>query len=339
MDLTKDYWGSYDGQDVHLFKLDNGNMQVMLTNFGASITSITTPDKDGIKKNIVLGYDNLAAYIGDEFYTGCVIGRFAGRIANAQFSVNGSLYLLAQNDGDNSLHGGNKGFNKRVFTVTNSGVTDKMASVEFYYRSVHLEEGYPGNLDVWISYQLSASNQLTIKYKALTDKDTHVNLTNHSYFNLSGQQQSALGNQLFIDADNYLPTDKNHIPTGAIAPVKNTPYNFKIRRPITNSLPKFPDSGYNECYILNKDTGKPCAALSDAATGRELTVETDMPALLFYSGDYLGGKFLKNSGVCLETQYFPDSPNHNHFPGTLLKAGGEWESYTRFTFYWDKQPL
>jgi aldose 1-epimerase len=338
MELKKDFWGSYEGHDIQLFKLANDNMEVMLTNFGAAITSIVTPDRHGSNSNIVLGYDTLAGYVYDEFYTGCTIGRFAGRIADAKFSINGSSYQLAQNDGDNNihLHGGNKGFSKQVFAVTNQTVTDTMASVEFYYRSKHLEEGYPGNLDVWITYQLSANNQLTIKYKALTDKDTHVNLTNHSYFNLSGKQQSALNNQLFIDADNYLVINKNHIPTGEIEPVKNTPYNFNIPRPIANGSPKFPDTGYNECYVLNKKPSGPCAALRDEESGREITLETDMPALLFYSGDYLGGKFLKSNGVCLETQFFPDTPNHSDFPSTLLKAGEEWDSYTRFSFYWDK---
>ncbi len=338
MELKKDFWGDYEGHDIQLFKLANNYMEVTLTNFGAAITSIVMPDRNGCNSNIVLGYDNLTGYINDEFYTGCTIGRFAGRIADAKFTINGSSYQLAPNDGDNNihLHGGNKGFGKQVFSVTNQTVTDTTATIEFYYRSKHLEEGYPGNLDVWITYQLSARNQLTIKYKAVTDKDTHVNLTNHSYFNLSGKQQSALNNQLFINADHYLVIDQNYIPTGEIKPVKNTLYNFNIPRPVAGGSSKLPGKGYNECYVLNKKPDGPCAALRDEESGREVTLETDMPALIFYSGDYLSGNFLKNSGVCLETQFFPDTPNHTDFPSTLLKAGEEWDSYTRFNFYWDK---
>jgi aldose 1-epimerase len=335
MKLTKQLWGDYEGHSVHLFKLHNGQMEVTLSNFGALIASIITPDKLGHTGNIVLGYDNLQDYIADEYYTGCIIGRFAGRIADAKLSINGSSYPLAQNDGDNNihLHGGEKGFSKRLFTVTNETITDNAISIEFYYRSAHLEEGYPGNLDVWITYTLSADNQLTIKYKAVTDADTHVNLTNHSYFNLSGKTQSALSHKLFIDADNYLVIGEHHIPTGDIEPVENTPYNFKKQRAIANGSP-YLAGGYNECYVLNKKADVPCATLSDEITGRQITLETDMPALLFYSGDYLGGKFLKNNGVCLETQYFPDAPNHSEFPSTLLKAGEQWESVTRFTFSW-----
>lgn len=337
MELTKELWGNHDGKDVYLFKLSNGQMEVMLSNFGALIAGIIIPDKDGNLSNIVLGYNKLSDYVADEFYTGCTVGRFAGRIAEAKFSINGSSYLLAQNDGDNNihLHGGNKGFNKRVFTVSDESATGYSASVEFYYHSKHLEEGYPGNLDVWITYTLTIDNKLSIKYRAITDRDTHVNLTNHSYFNLSGKNQSALNSKLFINADNYLVIDKNHIPTGRIAPVDNTPYNFKMRRPIANGTLGLP-GGYNECYVLNKADGQLSASLSDDSTGREVILETDMPSLLFYSGDYLGGKFLKNSGVCLETQYFPDTPNHSDFPSTLLKAGEQWESCTRFTFKWDK---
>lgn len=333
MKLTKELWGSYEGQNIYLLKMKNGNIEITVSNFGAVITSILTPDSNGQQNNIVLGYDKLEEYIEDKFYIGCVIGRFSGRIADAKFSVNGIPYTLTQNDGANSLHGGNKGFSKQAFTITNETITDNMVSVELYYRSGHLEEGYPGNLDVLITYQLSDSNQLTIKYKAVTDQDTHVNLTNHSYFNLSGKSINALNHKLFINADNYLVTDKNHIPTGAIKQVKNTPYNFKERRAIISSMPELKGSGYNECYLLNKNLDRPCAGLSDDISGREITLETDMPALLFYSGDFLNGKFPKNNGVCLETQFFPDAPNHSCFYGTLLKAGEVWNSYTRFTFH------
>ena len=335
MNVTKDLWGCYEGHDIYLLKLRNQEMEVGLSNFGAIITGIIIPAKDGHKNNIVLGYDTLQDYIDDEFYTGCVVGRFAGRIADAGFAINGVSYTLAQNEGDNiHLHGGIKGFGKQAFRIVRETVTDTTASVELYYRSHHLEEGYPGNLDVWITYQLSDDNGLTISYKAVTDRDTHINLTNHSYFNLRGEDHDIFDHQLQIDADSYLVSDKNHVPTGAIKPVTNTPYSFKTRRTIAAGIHELGGAGYNECYVLNNKPGAANASLSDEISGRAITLETDMPALLFYTGDYLGGKFIKNNGVCLETQFFPDAPNHRAFPNTLLKAGEQWSSYTRLGFYW-----
>ncbi|QKJ31253.1 galactose mutarotase [Mucilaginibacter mali] len=329
MQLTKAIWGHHEGQNVYLFKLSNGQMEVSLTNFGATIAGIITPDKNGQKQNIVLGYDDLAGYIADEFYIGCTVGRFAGRIAGAALNINGVQYPLAPNDGDKNihLHGGNKGFNKRVFTVTNEAITDDTASVELYYRSPHLEEGYPGNLDIWIMYQLSADNKLSIRYKAVSDADTHINLTNHSYFNLSGKQQNALNHRLFINADSYLVSDENYIPTGEVKSVVGTSFDFKTDRVVDNG-------SRNECYVLTKNTVGLAAILSHEASGREMRVETDMPALVFYSADYLDGQFLKNGGLCLETQYYPDSPNHATFPSTLLKAGEIWEQWTELGFGW-----
>jgi len=328
MNVTKHLWGCYEEHDIYIFTLENEKMEVTISNFGAIITRIVIPDKDGHKNNIVLGYDTLQDYIDDTFYTGCVVGRFAGRIAEAEFAINGVLYALAQNERNNiHLHGGVKGFGKQAFTVVREAVTNTTASVELYYRSHHLEEGYPGNLDVWITYQLSDDNGFTINYRAITDRDTHINLTNHSYFNLRGEDHTIVDHELLIDADSYLVSDNNHVPTGAIEAVKNTPYSFKTRRAIA--------AGYNECYVLNRNPGAANASLSDAVSGRTIMLETDMPALLFYTGDYLGGKFIKNNGVCLETQFFPDAPNHRAFPDTLLKAGEQWTSYTRLGFYWN----
>jgi aldose 1-epimerase len=334
MKLTKELWGKYEGQNIYLFKLKNNNMEVALSNFGAIITGIYTPDRAGNKANIVLGYDTLHEYVNDEFHTGCVIGRYAGRIANAQFTINGITYPLTQGNADKQihLHGGSKGFNKQAFTVSKEIITDNTASVELYYRSAHLEEGYPGNLDVWVTYQLTADNELTITYKATTDQDTHINLTNHSYFNLNRSNRSILNHQLMINAGNYLVTDKDYIPTGIIKPVTGTPFDFTSSHAIANNIDAVKASGYNECYLLNPNT--PHAILSNDANGRSITLETDMPALLLYTGDYLGDKFQKNEGVCLETQFFPDTPNHPNFPSTLLKASEGWEHYTRFRFGW-----
>jgi aldose 1-epimerase len=328
MELTKILWGNYEGKDIYLFKLTNDSMEVGITNFGATITAIITPDKNGQSTNVVLGYDTLQEYIDNPYYLGCIVGRITGRIANAAFNINGITYQLTKNDNDNSLHGGSKGLSKQVFTVVSEAADADKASVKFHYHSPHLEEGYPGNLDVWVSYELSANNQLTIKYKAQTDADTHVNLTNHSYFNLGGKGESPTDNELFIDADSYVETLPNFIPTGRINTLRNTPYDFKALRAIGAKV-------CNECYVLNNTAGVPNAILSDNVSGRKLSVATDMPSILLYTGDYLGGKFAPRDGVCLETQFYPDSPNHANFPITLLKAGDVWESYTRFSFGWD----
>ncbi len=336
MHVSKKRWGNYNGSTIYLFTLANDDMQITLSNFGAAITSISMPDKNGQRGNIVLGYDTLQEYIDDEFYTGCVVGRFAGRIADAAFAINGVSYSLAQNEGSTiHLHGGMKGFGKQVFTVMDETTTDTIAAVQLYYRSIHLEEGYPGNLDVWITYQLSTDNQLTISYKAITDRDTHINLTNHSYFNLKGSHHNVLDHQLFIDADYYLQLSSDHVPTGIIEPLKNSPYSFKKARVIKTGMQQLGGEGYNECYVLNSRPGIANAVLSETSSGRRIVLETDMPSLLLYTGDYLNGKFFKNNGLCLETQYFPDTPNHDDFPDTLLKAGEEWNSYTRLGFFWD----
>ncbi|GAB3902789.1 aldose epimerase family protein [Mucilaginibacter boryungensis] len=338
MKLTKKLWGRHEGKDVYLFHLSNDKMEISVSNFGATITSIFVPDKNGSRDNIVLNYPDLSGYVNDNYYMGCTVGRFAGRIANARVEINEVVYPLAANDGGKNihLHGGNKGFNKQVFDVASEKTTDDTASVTFNYRSPHLEEGYPGNLDVWVTFELTIDNYLNIRYQCLTDRDTHVNLTNHCYFNLSGNTKSALTHKLFINGDKYVVTDNNYIPTGELKPVTNTPYDFRNPHTIADSKP---NGYYNECYVLNVDTGKPAAILSDDTTGRQVIVETDMPGLLFYSGDYLGGQFSKNSGLCLETQFFPDTPNHRDFPGSLLKAGEQWESCTQFTFKWVDVPL
>jgi aldose 1-epimerase len=335
MNLSKTLWGNYEGQDIYLYHLQNEHITISISNFGAIINRMEVPDRMGRPGNIVLGYNTLQEYIEDEFYTGCVVGRFAGRIADAGFTINGHVYSLAQNEGNNvHLHGGKKGFGKRVFELKKQEVAATNVSIELYYRSQHMEEGYPGNLDVWITYTLDADNRFSINYRAVTDSETHVNLTNHSYFNLSGGIQDILNHQLFIDADNFLVNDEHYVPTGDIAPVANTPYSFKRSKPIISGLANLGGSGYNECYVLNKDYTESNAILYDENSGRQLLLETDMPALLFYTGDYLNGKFYKNAGVCLETQYFPDAPNHAEFPSTLLKPGQVWTSFTSITFGW-----
>lgn len=340
MNIAKRFWGHSNGRSVYLFTLANDNMEVVVSNFGATITAIHLPGTDGEKDNVVLGYDTLEGYIQDQFYTGCVVGRFAGRIADASFAINGVSYALAQNENSSvHLHGGIKGFGKQVFSVVQQKTSDASASVQLYYRSRHLEEGYPGNLDVWITYELSVNNELYIRYHAITDQRTHINLTNHSYFNLADKDATILNHSLFINADHYLQLTSDHLPTGVIEPVAGTGCSFKEQQVIHDGMLLRGGKGYNECYVLNKHVGEPSAVLSEHTKGRSVVVYTDMPALLLYTGDYLEGKFNRNSGLCLETQFFPDAPNHKTFPATLLNPGDEWKSTTRFLFTWNDDSI
>ncbi len=335
MNLTKKIWGSYKGNEIYKFELQNGKMKIALCNFGATITGIFLPGKNVEFNNIVLSYDTLEEYIADTFYIGCIIGRFAGRIADAAFTINGTPYTLAKNEGNNiHLHGGLNGFSKQVFTPVEEKITSNNASVKLHYRSAHLEEGYPGNLDVWVTYSLSATDQFLIQYEALSDRDTHINLTNHSYFNLGDRNENILDHELMINADYYLQVDKNHIPTGTIEPVADTAYSFTKLHKISNRQPASNNIFYNDCYVLNNHSALPAAQLVYNKSGYKIHLETNTPALLFYTGDFLSGKFSKNSGLCLEAQFFPDSPNHKTFPNTLLKAGEQWSKFTRLSFFY-----
>jgi aldose 1-epimerase len=349
MSITGRFFGkTKDGKDVQLFTLTNSRgMKVESTNFGGIIVSISVPDKNGKLDDVTLGYDKLEGYLNQDKYFGALIGRHANRIEDAIFELNGRVYQLAKNDGDNHLHGGNVGFNKVVWTpeILN---TDQGEYLQLTYRSRDGEENYPGNLDVKVIYSLSEDNALGIDYYAETDQDTVVNLTNHAYFNLSGHKAGDISNhQIMINADRFTVIDDEGIPTGEIRSVEGTPMDFRQLTPIG---PGF-DSGYEQIacgkgydhnWVLNVSGVKPemAAELYDPASGRVMEVYTTKPGIQFYSGNFLDGSevckggavYGKRSGLCLETQYFPNALKHKHFPSPILKAGEQYHFTTIYKF-------
>jgi aldose 1-epimerase len=344
MSITKKPFGKVDGKEVYLFTLKNKNgMIVKITNYGGIVTSILTPDRNGRFDDVVLGYDNLDGYLKDTPYFGALVGRYANRIANGKFTIDGKEYSLAINNGPNSLHGGIKGFDKVVWDAEQFE-TGNGAGVKLHYLSKDGEEGYPGNLDIYVTYTLTNDNELKIDYSATGDKPTPVNLTHHSYFNLAGTTgRDILGQKLFIDADKYTVVDKNLIPTGELRDVTGTPMDFRKPETVGNRIDEV-EGGYDHNYVLNNN-GKltKIAELYDTVTGRVMDVFTTEPGIQFYSGNFLDGSitgkkgivYRKHFGLCLEAQHFPDSPNHPEFPNTILRPD---EKYTQTTIYkfWTK---
>ncbi len=337
--VQSEKWGEADGKQVYLYTLTNANgVQVKITNFGGIVTAWITPDKKGNRSNIVLGFDSLSAYLAKPPYFGAIIGRYGNRIAKGKFSIDGNTYTLATNNGANHLHGGNKGFDKVVWEATPGA--DSSASLSLHYLSKDGEEGYPGNLDVTVVYTLTNDNELLIEYNAQTDKKTIVNLTNHSYFNLSGNSNSTiLNHKLQINADKYTPVDNGLIPTGELKAVKNTPFDFTEPHLIGERIAAV-EGGYDHNFVLSRKSAdmELVAALSDTVSGRKLEVYTTEPGLQFYSGNFLDGTIKtsdgkpinKHAALCLETQHFPDSPNKPAFPSTLLKPGEKYHTVTKY---------
>lgn len=333
------------GEAVEIFTLTNANgIELKAIGYGGIITSLKVPDRDGKLDDIVLGFDRLDDYVKDHPFFGAIIGRYGNRIARGQFTLDGQTYKLATNNGPNHLHGGNKGFDKVPWKVEPAGKN----ALSFSRVSPDGEEGYPGTLRVQVTYTLTDKNELQVDYLATTDKATPVNLTQHSYFNLAGQASgNILGHQLMLNADRYTPVDETLIPTGKLAPVAGTPFDFTkptaIGARINNSDPQLKHGGgYDHNWVLNrKGAGLQLAArVVEPKTGRTLEVATTEPGIQFYSGNFLdgtltgkGGAVYKHrTGFCLETQHFPDSPNQPSFPSTILKPGAEYRSRTVFTF-------
>lgn len=330
------------------FTLSNASgMKVAITPVGGHIMSIQLPDKNGGLTDIVLGYDSAKDYVGGKGYYGSTVGRYGNRIAKGKFTLDGKEYQLAVNNGENTLHGGPGGFHNVKWTGKEVA-TYEGKGVELTYLSKDGEEGYPGNLNVKVVFSLTDSNELKIQYEATTDKPTIVNLTNHSYFNLSGEGSGdILNHEIAINADKFLPVDKGLIPTGELRPVKGTPFDFlqphKIGERINNDEEQVKTGGgYDHCFVLNKKEGNElslAAKVSDPASGRMMEVWTTEPAVQFYTGNFLngtpgkGGKPYNYRGAfCLETQHFPDSPNQSSFPSTVLKPGETYKSTTIYKF-------
>ena len=337
-----------DGNEVHQYILKNKKgMEISVINYGGIITSWKAKDRDGIYQDIVLGFDNIYDYETKNPYFGALIGRYGNRIAKGKFSIDDKNYNLATNNDVNHLHGGSKGFDKVLWDVDEI-LGDSSASLVLKYMSSDMEEGYPGNLNVKVIYTLNNNDELSVIYEADTDKTTIVNLTQHSYFNLSGDFNQDISNHdLKINADSFLPVDSTLIPTGEIRDVIETPFDFlqpkKVGRDIeiNNEQINF-GNGYDHCWVLNNygDSVRFVASAYDDSSGRLLEVYSDQPGIQFYSGNFLDGslksKYEGNydfrSGFCLETQNFPNSPNENSFPSPLLKPGEKYLSETIFRF-------
>jgi len=336
--VTKQDFGQADGKPVYLFTLTNkSGTQVKITNYGGIVTSWVAPDKSGVNSSIVLGFDSLSGYLAKPPYFGALVGRYGNRIAKGKFKIGDTTYTLATNNGKNHLHGGLKGFDKQVWDAS---MVDSIPALTLNYVSKDGEEGYPGNLKVTVVYTLSDDNELGIEYSAETDKPTPVNLTNHSYFNLSGSvANTILGETLKVDADAYTPVDTTLIPTGKLLPVKGTPFDFTTATTIGARIAQVP-GGYDHNFVLNSKDGslKLAAVLTDSISGRKLEVYTTQPGLQFYTGNFLNGSIQtsdgkaigKNAALCLETQHFPDSPNEPSFPSTILKPGEKYHSITKY---------
>jgi aldose 1-epimerase len=343
---TKQPFGKMpDGTDVDIFTLTNSKgAAARITNYGGALVSLEMPDKNGEFDDVVLGYETLDEYINGNFFMGALIGRYCNRIAEGKFSLNGTDHALAQNRGGNHLHGGNAGFHRRVW---NAAAGSDNASLELTYFSPDGEENYPGNLQVKVTYTLTEDDELRIDYFAVTDKDTPVNLTNHSYFNLGGGgSDDILGHILYINGDKFLPVDDTLIPTGELRGVKGTPMDFTAPAAIGGRIDQ-PDAqleladGYDQNWVLNK-TGRElslAARVSETASGRVMEVYTTKPGMQFYSGNRLqdmrgknGRVYQKRAALCLETQYFPDSPNKPHFPSSVLRSGEEYAHTTIYKF-------
>lgn len=338
--ITEKPYGSFNNEPVTQYTLTNpGGMQVSIINYGGTVTDIITPDKDGNKGNVVLGYSSLEGFLqkGNPYFN-ALIGRYGNRIANGKFKLDGKEYTLAGNDHGNSLHGGNKGYDK-VLWKANKLPGD--SSLELTYLSKDGEEGYPGNLSIKVIYTLLADNKLKIDYSATTDKATPLNLTNHCYFNLSaGKDSTILGHELEILANRYTEVNDNLIPTGELPEVKGTPMDFTSFKKIGKEIDQV-KGGYDHNWVLNKKESsfERIVSLRDPSSGRQMDVWTTEPGVQFYSGNFLdgtltltrdGAKYVKHAGLCLETQHFPDSPNQPSFPNTILKPG---ETYTQTTVY------
>lgn len=338
--IQKEVFGALeDGRTADLYTLTNSSgMVVRITNYGGIVTSIHVPDKNGTIENVVLGFDNLDQYLGNHPYFGALIGRYGNRIAGGSFELNGTVYSLPQNDGNNQLHGGDGGYHSVLWDAA----IVRGNELRLTYFSPDGDEGFPGNLQVRVTYSLTEDNQLRIDYEAETDKPTHVNLTNHAYFNLSGDHSTdILDHLLTIQADHYTPVNDQLIPTGEIAEVEGTSFDFRNPYAIGARIGDIP-GGYDHNYVLKRYTEdmEKIAELLHPASGRKMSVYTTEPGLQFYSGNFLDGSLLgfdgvayqKYAGLCLETQHFPDTPNQPHFPSTLLSPSETYRTSTVYSF-------
>ena len=347
MNIQKTNFGFLtNGQEVSLFTLENtAGMSAKISNYGGILVAFTAPDRNGDFADVVLGCDSLENYVKGTPYFGAIVGRYANRIAGGSFNLDDKTYTLAKNNGQNALHGGLVGFDKKVWAATT--LDGNEPSLKLSYLSVDGEEGYSGNLSIEVTYTLQENNTLRIDYEAVTDKATVLNLTNHSYFNL-GEESDILNHKITIFADKFLPVDTNIIPTGELKSVFGTPFDFTESHAIGERIDDETDeqiklgSGYDHCYVLS-ETGsnlKLAAQIYEPQSGRLMSVLTTEPSMQLYTANHLKGNILGKNGAtygrrsafCVETQHFPDSPNQAHFPSTVLRPDEVFESTTIYQF-------
>ena len=348
MSVTKEAFGKNQfGEAVDLFLLMNHNgLRVRIMNHGGTIVSLETPDKNGALADLVLGHDTAEEYVQATPYFGCAVGRFANRIQGGKFSLDGKEYTLAQNNGPNALHGGLRGFSKVIW---NAEILEDENAIRMTYISADGEEGFPGEVKTVLTYTLTDANELKIDYAAESTRATPYNITNHSYFNLAGHDAGFVGDQILtINANTFLPTDETAIPYGKEAPVKGTPFDFRVPRAIGERIEADDEqlrfaAGYDHNFCLNKSQPGAlslCARAEDSVSGRMMEVFTTEPGVQFYTGNFIDGvlkgkggcAYVRRGGFCLETQHYPDSPNQPQFPDTILRPGKIFRSQTVYVF-------
>ena len=344
--ITKEAFGTIaDGQQADLYTLTNADsMVVQITNYGGIITKWMAPDKNGEMADVVLGFDSLSAYVKNNPFFGALVGRYGNRIAKGSFTLDGKAYPLVTNNGANHLHGGKVGFDKKIWKAEEVQ-GDSTVGLKLTYTSADMEEGYPGKLDVTVTYTLNNSGELKIDYLATTDKPTVVNLTNHCYFNLTGMKRDVLNHQVTIKSDSLVAVDATLIPTGKLIPVEGTPFDFRKPTPIGTRIDDTSDEqikmggGYDHCWVINRadDSMLKIATVTDPESGRTLEVSTTEPGVQFYTGNFLNGavsgkgvSYTKRMGFCLETEHYPDSPNQPQFPSVVLRPGETYNTSTIF---------
>ena len=314
---------------------NKSGISVKILTYGGIIKEINVPDRNGKFENIVLFHENNFNYKNDDFFLGAIIGRYANRISNGRFCLNNKTIKLNQNEKTNHLHGGENGFHKKNWEIIDYDNLKKNY-VKILMKSKNLDSGYPGNLNCIVKYSIVDDNQFKIEFFANSDMDTIFNPTSHSYFNLNPSNYSILSHKLKINSKQYLPINDKYLPFSGFENVLNTPFDFltlkEIGKHINNGNRQLKIAkGYDHCYALNEDSSV-AAELSDEMSGRKLSISTDQPGIQFYSGNHLSGMFNKNQGLCLETQHFPDSPNNDDFPSTILRANEEFYSFTNYKF-------
>lgn len=340
--MVKEFGTTGKGEAAKLYFMENKKgMQISVSDYGAALINVMVPDKDGVLKDVVLGYDDVKGYeAGDKFF-GATVGRIANRIGNAEFTLNENTYTLAKNDNDNNLHSGPDFFNQRMWEAKEADDSH----VVFSLHSPDGDQGYPGNVDIEVTYTLTDDNEIKIHYYAVSKEDTIMNMTNHSYFNLAGHDSGdILGQEVWLDADAFTPADEQSIPTGEILPVEGTPMDFREKKAVGRDIEQDYEAlnfgtGYDHNWVLNGSGYRKVGEMSSSESGITMEVYTDLPGIQIYSGNFLiaepgkaGAVYKKRAAICFETQYYPDAVNKEQFEGPVLKAGEVYETTTAYKF-------